>query len=273
MSDVLVVSALALAATALLMAATALAARRLGRVSVVDVAWGLGLVLVAAVSVVGGILLDETPTDAEPVRRWLVLALVGLWGLRLAWHIHRRSAGHGEDPRYEVVLGGSLRQAGMGVAVRKVFVVQALALWFVSWPVQVGAVSEVWSWPVVAAGVALWAVGVVFETVGDAQLAAYKADPDRGPVMDRGLWRFTRHPNYFGDACVWWGVWLVAGLGSGWLPGLATVLAPVAMTYFLVFATGARLLERTMMQRPGYPAYAARTSMFVPLPPRAARRH
>jgi len=263
-SDVLTVFAVALAATALLMTATALTARRLGRVAVVDVAWGLGFVLVAATSAVVGLL-----TDGDPLRRWLVLAVVGVWGLRLAWHIRRRAVGHGEDPRYEKVLGGPLGEVGLGVAVRKVFVVQGVALWFISLPVQVGAVSEVWSWPLVAAGVALWLVGMVFETVGDAQLAAYKADPDRSPVMDRGLWRYTRHPNYFGDACVWWGVWLAAGLGSGWLPGVATVLAPVAMTYFLVFATGARLLEQTMMKRSGYPAYAARTSMFFPLPPRA----
>jgi steroid 5-alpha reductase family enzyme len=83
--------------------------------------------------------------------------------------------------------------------------------------------------------------------------------------MDRGLWRYTRHPNYFGDACVWWGIFLVSA--SAW-PGVLTILSPVAMTFFLVFATGARLLERTMMQRPGYPEYAARTSMFFPLPPK-----
>ena len=125
-------------------------------------------------------------------------------------------------------------------------------------------------WPVVWVGVALWLLGVVFESVGDAQLATYKSVPkeQRAPVMDRGLWRYTRHPNYFGDACVWWGLWLVGGVASGWLPALVTVLCPVAMTYFLVKATGARLLEQTMMQRPGYPEYAARTSMFVPLPPR-----
>jgi steroid 5-alpha reductase family enzyme len=87
--------------------------------------------------------------------------------------------------------------------------------------------------------------------------------------MDRGLWGWTRHPNYFGDACVWWGVWLVAGssLPDNWW-GALTILSPVAMTWFLVVATGARPLERTMMQRPGYPEYAARTSMFFPLPPR-----
>ena len=116
-------------------------------------------------------------------------------------------------------------------------------------------------------GVAVWALGVYFEAQGDRQLEAFRRDPShRGRLIEVGLWRYTRHPNYFGDACVWWGVWLV-GLGAGWV-GLATVLSPVVMTYFLVFATGARLLERTMMQREGYPEYAERTSMFFPLPPR-----
>ena len=115
-------------------------------------------------------------------------------------------------------------------------------------------------------GVVVWLVGVAFEAVGDAQLAAFKRDPaNRGRVMDRGLWGWTRHPNYFGDAAVWWGVWLVSA--EAW-PGVLTVLSPVAMTYFLVFATGARLLEKSMMKRPGYPEYAARTSMFFPLPPK-----
>jgi steroid 5-alpha reductase family enzyme len=165
-------------------------------------------------------------------------------------------------------MGGTLEQVGMARAVRKVFGIQGLAQWFVSVPVVAGALLEVAWWPVVWVGVALWAVGLFFEAVGDAQLAAYKRDPDRGPVLDTGLWRWTRHPNYFGDACVWWGLWLVGGLASGGPAGLLTVLAPVAMTYFLVFATGARLLESEMMKRPGYPEYAARTSMFLPLPPR-----
>jgi steroid 5-alpha reductase family enzyme len=166
------------------------------------------------------------------------------------------------------MLGGPLAEVGFAVAVRKVFLVQGVAIWFVALPLQAAAVYGVqWPW-LVGLGAAVWLLGTVFETVGDAQLAAYKADPHRGPVMDRGLWAWTRHPNYFGDACVWWGLWLAGGLASGWLPGLLTVIAPVTMTYFLVFATGARLLEQTMMRRPGYPEYAARTSMFVPLPPR-----
>ena len=201
-------------------------------------------------------------------RPWLLVALVGVWGGRLSSHIFTRSRGHGEDPRYKAILGGSLAEVGVGVAVRKVFLVQGAAVWLVSLPLQAAALTDAeWGWAVWP-GLAVWVVGVVFETVGDAQLTAYKRDPERRPVMDRGLWAWTRHPNYFGDACVWWGIWLVGGLASGWLPGLVTLAAPVAMTVFLVWITGAALLERTMMQRPGYPEYAARTSMFVPLPPR-----
>ncbi len=260
MSDVWLVSAVALATAAVLMTVTALIARAVDRVAVVDVAWGLGFVAIAATTALAA--------DEGAARRWLVLAMTGTWGIRLAWHIRRRAVGHGEDPRYTALLGGPLHEVGLGVAVRKVFLVQGLALWLISLPVQVGAALSVRWWPVVVAGSVLWLVGLVVESVGDAQLAAYKKDPDRGPVMDRGLWAWTRHPNYFGDACVWWGIWLAGGLASGWLPGLLTVIAPIAMTWFLVFATGARLLERTMMKRPGYPEYAARTSMFFPLPPR-----
>jgi steroid 5-alpha reductase family enzyme len=151
-----------------------------------------------------------------------------------------------------------------------VFAIQGLAMWFVSAPVMVAAsVGTRWT-AVAVVGTVLWAVGIVFEAVGDAQLTAYRRLPkDQKPqVMETGLWRYTRHPNYFGDACVWWGLWLVGGLAAGPVPALITVLCPVAMTYFLVFATGARLLEKTMMQRPGYPEYAARTSMFFPLPPK-----
>lgn len=265
--DVLVSVLAVVVAAAAVMTTTALVARRQGRVAVVDVAWGLGFVVAALAAGAVGLLRDAGDT-------WRTLVLVGLvvvWGGRLAWHIGRRTAAHSEeDPRYEKVLGGPLREVGMAVAVRKVFGVQGVALTFVALPVAVGVAQDVRWWPLVVAGAVLWLVGVVFEAVGDAQLAAYRAQPreERPPVLDTGLWRYTRHPNYFGDACVWWGIWLAGGLASGWVAGLATVLAPVVMTYFLVFATGARLLEQTMMQRPGYPEYAARTSGFLPLPPR-----
>lgn len=242
------------AAVVVLMAATALVSRAVGRVSVVDVTWGLGFVVVALVAVVLG---------DEPVR-WLLLVMVGAWGLRLAWHIGRRQLQHPhEDPRYAEMLG----EGGFAMALRRVFLVQGLAIWLVSLPVQVASVTGTrWTW-LVGVGVALWLLGLVFESVGDAQLSAYKKDPERPPVMDRGLWAWTRHPNYFGDSSVWWGIWLVGGLASGPLAAL-TVISPLVMTYFLVFASGARLLERTMMKRKGYPEYAARTSMFFPLPPK-----
>ncbi len=265
--DVLVSVPAVVVAAAAVMTATAVLAWRQGRVAVVDVAWGLGFVLAALAAGAVGLLREA----GDAGRTVLLVGLVVVWGGRLAWHIGRRTAAHSEeDPRYEKVLGGPLPEVGMGVAVRKVFGVQGVALTFVALPVAVGVAREVRWWPLVVAGAVLWLVGIVFEAVGDAQLASYRAQPrdQRPPVLDAGLWRYTRHPNYFGDACVWWGIWLAGGLASGWVAGLATVLAPVVMTYFLVFATGARLLEQTMMQRPGYPEYAARTSGFLPLPPR-----
>jgi steroid 5-alpha reductase family enzyme len=226
---------------------------------VVDVTWGLALASVAAVDAV---------RSGWP--NWVLFGLVAVWGMRLSGHIARRARGHGEDPRYVAMLGGNLRSVGMAVAVRKVFVVQGLAVCLVSLPLQslavVGLGSATVFW--VGAGVAL--TGMVIEAVGDAQLEAYKADPDRGPVMDRGLWAWTRHPNYFGDAVFWIGIWVAGGLAAQgtWIPAVATLAAPIAMTMFLWFITGARLLEQTMMSRPGYQAYAARTPMFLPRPPR-----
>ena len=271
LSDFLVVTGASAATVVLLMALVAALVRSRGRIAVVDVVWGLGFVAVALVSLVLGLVLisdrvvDEASAGtAAGLRPWLLLVLVVLWGGRLAWHIGRRSRGAGEDPRYE-----ELMARGTGGLFRKVLLPQGAAIWFVSLPVQVSAVSwgafGILTW----LGVALWLLGMVFESVGDAQLTAYRARPreSRPPVMDTGLWRYTRHPNYFGDACAWWGIWLVAA--DAW-PGVLTVLSPVVMTFFLVKATGARLLEKTMMQRPGYPEYAARTSMFFPLPPKSS---
>jgi steroid 5-alpha reductase family enzyme len=263
-SDLLLVTLCSLGAIAVLMVGTTIWAKAADRVSVVDVSWGAGFVLVAVVGFAIGITVEAGPSSL------LLLVMVVVWAGRLALHILKRSRGHGEDPRYEAMLGGTPSQVGIGPAIRRVFVVQGIAIWFVSLPIQVGMVSDVRWDAVVWIGFLVWALGFVFESLGDSQLAAYRKLPkdQKPPVMQTGLWRYTRHPNYFGDACVAWGLWLVGGLASGPVPALLTVLAPVAMTYFLVFATGARLLEKTMMQRPGYPEYAARTSMFLPLPPR-----
>ena len=192
-SDLLHVTGASLLAATLAMVITALVARRLGRVSVVDITWGLLFVLIAWVSYAVG---------TGSGRSLLMAVLVTAWGGRLAWHIRRRALGAGEDPRYEKMLADAPEGKRFGFAVRKVFRVQGLAAWFVSRPVQVAAATNQPLGWVAAIGVFLWLVGVTFETVGDAQLASFKADPStRGKIMDRGLWAWTRHPNYFGTPC------------------------------------------------------------------------
>jgi steroid 5-alpha reductase family enzyme len=257
-SNFLAVTAFSFLSIVLLMVATAVEGHRQGRVSVVDTTWGLGFVVVAAVAAVVG--------DGAGWRRVALLVVVAVWGLRLAWHMHRRNSGKGEDPRYAAMLEKEKGNPTL-VAVRKVYGVQGLSVWFVSLPIQVSAASGGGLVAVAVVGLLLWLVGVTFESLGDKQLKDFKADAaNKGTVMDRGLWSWTRHPNYFGDSCVWWGIWLVAA--SAW-PGVLTLLSPVAMTYFLVFATGARLLEKHMAERPGYPEYQQRTSYFLPRPPRS----
>lgn len=253
----LMVSAVSLASVTVLFGVTFAVGRRIGRYNVVDVAWGPGFVTVAAVAAAVG--------RGDLTRRLLMLVLVAVWGLRLAWHIRAKTAGRGEDPRYRALLGGDVSAAHV---LHKVFVIQGASVWFVSLPVQLSATSgqtPAALLPVSVLGIAVWSTGLVFEAVGDYQLRAFKNDPaNRGVIMDRGLWAWTRHPNYFGDACVWWGLWLVTL--NGWL-ALSTVLSPVLMTYFLVHATGARLTEKFMADRPGLAEYRARTSFFIPLPP------
>jgi len=249
------VGAAALSVAAIAMLVSALVARRIGRVNVVDVAWGLGLTGVAATSAALGV----------GPHRWALLALVGLWGTRLSAYMAVRSRGHGEDPRYVALLGAPIDAGGLRTAVTKVFLLQGAAIGYVGLPVMAAAVADAsLSW-LAFVGIGIWLVGVTWESVADAQLASYKRDPQRGPVLDRGLWAWSRHPNYFGDAVVWWGIWLVAVDATWW--ALLTVPAPATMTFFLVHATGARPLERTMRDRPGYAEYAARTPMFVPRPP------
>lgn len=156
---------------------------------------------------------------------------------------------------------GKLRIVG------KVQVPQGLLMWFVSFPVQVAMLlSSPVHW-LVYAGVAIWFIGIAFESVGDAQLAEFKSDPaHHGQLMKCGLWRFTRHPNYFGDSAVWWGLFvMVAWTWIGWL----TILSPIVMTYLLVAKSGKALTEKRMAKsKPGYAEYVATTSGFFPLPPR-----
>ena len=247
-------------AVVVLLGLTLAVALRVGKHAVVDVAWGLGF---AAVAVTAYVL---SAGEGDAGRRLLVTLLTVVWGVRLAVHIARRSRGHGEDPRYAAMLAEA-PGSRTWFAVRKVYLTQGAMMWFVSLPVQVACFQQAPLGPVAWLGALVWAVGLFFEAVGDWQLSRFRADPaSRGQVLDTGLWRYTRHPNYFGDACVWWGLSLVAF--SAW-PGLLTVLSPVAMTWLLARGTGKPLLEKDMSsRRPGYVDYVKRTSGFVPMPPK-----
>jgi steroid 5-alpha reductase family enzyme len=249
-----------LLAVALLLGVTFLVALRLGRHAVVDVAWGLGFAAIAVTAVLA------SEGEGDGIVSGLALVLTIVWGVRLAVHIGARSRGHGEDPRYVELLEKAPGNRQL-FALRKIYLTQGAVMWFVSLPVQVAMFEHGEANLVTWLGVLLWLVGFVFESVGDRQLTRFRNDPSTdGQVLDTGLWRYTRHPNYFGDACVWWGLFLVAC--SAW-PGVLTVLSPLAMTWLLAKGTGKPLLEKSMAsRRPGYADYVRRSSGFVPLPPR-----
>jgi steroid 5-alpha reductase family enzyme len=247
------------AALAVLLALTFAAAVRHGRHSVMDTVWGLSFVLVAAVSW----LLSAGHGDGG--RRLLLLALVAVWGLRLAAHIGVRAHGGHEDKRYLDMLSAAPGSRNV-YALRRVYLPQGVVLFFVSLTVQVGMFSTGTLGRLALAGVLLWILGFVFETVGDWQLTQFKADPTRrGTVLNTGLWRYTRHPNYVGDAAVWTGLFLVAA--DSW-PGVLTILSPALMIWTLAGKTGKPLTEKAMSARPGYKEYIESTSGFIPWPPR-----
>ena len=247
-------------AVAVLMLATFVYAMRTRVHAIMDTVWALGFVIIALVS----FLLSAGHGLAG--RRLLVLLLVTVWGVRLSAHIYLRNRGQGEDKRYASLLRrntGSLAR----FVLRYIYWAQGRVMWFVSLPVQVAMYERAsLSW-VTWLGVAVWAVGFGFETVGDWQLRRFRASASNaGRVLDRGLWRYTRHPNYFGDSVVWFGLWLLAC--SHWL-GLVLVVSPVYMTNMLVRHTGKRLLEKHMARSKGaaYADYVSRTSGFFPWPP------
>ncbi|MET9603482.1 DUF1295 domain-containing protein [Streptomyces sp. NPDC006512] len=234
---------------------------RTGLHRVVDVAWGAAFAAVALATygVSGGI------SGAGGGRALLLTVLTVVWGLRLAGHIAWRGRGHGEDPRYERMLARAPGSRNL-YALRTVYLLQAALVWLVSLPVQAGAYADGAPGGLAVAGTALWLGGLLFEAVGDRQLARFRADSaNRGKIMDRGLWAWTRHPNYFGDFCVWWGIFLVAA-GSAQAAAVS-VVSPLVMSYLLIGGSGKRLLERHMADRPGYAEYRARTSGFLPWPP------
>ncbi|MFM5886585.1 MAG: DUF1295 domain-containing protein [Novosphingobium sp.] len=234
-------------------------------VSFIDAVWGGGMAVLAAASWL------QLP-DPGP-RATLLLAMTAIWGLRLALHLFTRWRAAGEDPRYARMLGKAKEQGRYArAALTVVFAPQALLLFLTSLPAQLGILAapepaEIGTLGL--AGFALWLLGMVFEAVGDAQLKAFRADPaSKGKVLDTGLWRYTRHPNYFGDCCVWWGIWLVAAQAGPWI-ALASLPGPLFLTFTLTKWSGKPLLEKGLARtRPGYADYVARTSGFIPWPPK-----
>ena len=249
-------------AVAALMVGTWLVSLVLRNASIVDITWGLGFVLVACVSALRA--------DAASGAASVLVAMVTVWGLRLGVYLFWRNHGNGEDYRY-VAMRRRWGKRFWLISLATVFVLQGALMWIVSLPVQVAHVGDARDGALAGValviGLALYAIGLLFEVVGDAQLARFKADPtNEGKVMRSGLWRYTRHPNYFGDACVWWGVGIVAQAvtGTWW-----ALLGPLVMNILLLRVSGVALLERSLRKRkPDYAEYVRTTSAFVPRPPR-----
>lgn len=224
-------------------------------------AMNLGLALLAMTALWPMSIRSGDPSYVDAV--WPVG--IALMGVLAAWQ-----AGNWAHPVTWLAVVWALRLGVHLFTLVTVFLMQGALLWLVSLPVQESAVQSGWPGNIVSwVGLGLFALGVGFESVGDWQLMRFRSDPaNKGQVMDRGLWKFTRHPNYFGDACVFWGLWLCA-VADG--TGLWTVVGPLFLTFTLVKWSGAALLERGLLERrPGYRAYVERTSAFIPWPPRKA---
>jgi steroid 5-alpha reductase family enzyme len=249
----------AAAAVAAVMLITWLLSLPLRNASIVDITWGLGFVVVAWVVRIQG--------DTNTTRQWVLVAMVTIWGLRLAGHLFLRNHGQPEDYRYRAMRKRYGDRFAV-ISLATVFLLQGVLMWVVSLPVQLGQVPDTPDVGVIGViGIAVWAVGFGFETIGDLQLTRFKRDPaNQGKVLDTGLWRYTRHPNYFGDCCAWWGIAIVAA-ESG--TGAWGVIGAIVMTVLLLRVSGVALLEKSLSKRkPDYQAYVDRTSAFVPLPPK-----
>jgi len=225
---------------------------------IVDIGWGLGFALLAWPALFLNHVLSLPQVTAA--------CMATVWGLRLFYHILKRNAGKPEDFRY-----AAWRKAWgkwlLPRAFLQIYMLQGLFMLVISLPLTIPAdPARVMFAPLYVLGALLFATGFFFEAVGDRQLRDFIRDPaNKGKIMDQGLWQYTRHPNYFGESVIWWGIFFTAV--SGGVPWYAAA-GPAAITFLLLFVSGVPLLEKSMMKRPGYAEYAARTSVFLPLPPK-----
>ncbi len=224
------------------------------RLDIVDIAWGGGFIVAALVSFFMG---------QQGLLQLLVTGLVIIWGVRLAYSIFRRTlAAQGEDPRYT-----ELRKTWKGNAAVnayfRIFVTQGILATIVSAAVIMVNLSNTMGISLlVVTGLVIWIIGFVFESIGDAQLKKHLADPSKkGTLMTSGLWKYTRHPNYFGESIQWWGIYLIAlSVPFGW----AAIISPLVITYLLLFVSGVPPTEKRFTGRSGWDEYRKRTSVFVP---------
>jgi len=223
-----------------------------------DVAWGLGFVTLAWVS----LFFSGVPT----LRGFLVTLLVTIWGIRLALHIYKRNRGKPEDYRYLAWR----KEWGKWFFIRsylQIYLLQGIFLFLIVLPVLFinrGIGESLGLYDLV--GIIVWITGFYFESTGDAQLAKFIRDPsNKGKTMQSGLWRYSRHPNYFGEVTQWWGIFIVAISGPG---ALFTIAGPLTITVLILFVSGVPMLEKKYAGRPDFEAYKKRTSVFFPLPPK-----
>jgi steroid 5-alpha reductase family enzyme len=228
-------------------------------VSIVDFFWGLGFVITC--------LFYFFKTDGSDIRKIVLTSLVSLWGLRLSVYIALRNAGKGEDFRYRQFRKKYGENRYWWISFFQTFLLQGLLMWLISAPLlgaqyfginkSLGVLDYL--------GFLFWATGLLFEAGGDLQLSRFRANPaNSGKVLDTGFWKYTRHPNYFGDASVWWGYGLISVSAGSYIPAIGSVL----MTALIIKVSGVILLEKTLVQKPQYKEYIRKTSSFIPWIPK-----
>jgi len=231
---------------------------RAGRLDIIDIAWSGAFIVIAIGSFMSG---------SRGVLQLFVTGLVCVWGIRLAYYIFRRVRQSAkEDPRYTAMRAKWRSNPALNAYLR-IFIVQGVLAVIVAMSVVVINLSgESALSPWFYIGGLIWLAGFLFESIGDQQLRHHLADPQKkGTLMTTGLWRYTRHPNYFGEAMQWWGIWVISlGVPFGWL----SIIAPATITYLLLFVSGVPLTEQRFVGRPGWSDYEKRTSKFLPLPPK-----
>lgn len=225
-------------------------------VSIVDIFWGLGFVISC-----GFYFLNSHGNES---RKIILMSLAALWGFRLTGYLAWRNVGKGEDFRYREFRRKYGEKRYWWISFFQTFLLQGVLMWLISAPL-LGAQYYGQDTPpgiLDYTGMALWIIGFTFETGGDLQLAHFKANPsNRGKVLDRGFWRYTRHPNYFGDSAVWWGFALICMASGSYLPALGSLL----MTALIIRVSGVALLEKTLKEeKPQYREYIEKTSSFIP---------